>query len=184
MSGRPVPSPAGGQRTPGCWKRFLSWSLFVAVCSAVFLDLSLSSARVPKHALGARLNDMRPTNAAKKRPRTRPPPSLPPHALASAPGALILNRNLPDPAVLDVRGRYYLYSSQTGFRTPPVSLTLSKDATLFHWDKTATALATVSSWAETGFTWAPDVRFIDGWPSKSLPSSSGSSLSCLSWPPN
>jgi beta-xylosidase len=73
-----------------------------------------------------------------------------------------VDRNLPDPAVLEVRGRYYLYSSQTGFATPPVSLTTSKGSTLFHWNKTIAALKTVPSWAETGFTWAPDVRFFDG----------------------
>ena len=90
------------------------------------------------------------------------PAQLPPHANASAPGVLILDRNLPDPAVLEVGGRFYLYSSQTGFSTPPVSLTTSRGTSLFHWNKTGTALANVPSWAETGFTWAPDVRFIDG----------------------
>ena len=99
-----------------------------------------------------------------------------PRAAVSAPGVLILDRNLPDPAVLDIAGRYYLYSSQTGFATPPVSLTTSSGATLFHWNKTGTALAEVPPWAETGFTWAPDVRFVDGryvmyfnaWANKSL----------------
>ena len=80
----------------------------------------------------------------------------------SSPGVLILDRNLPDPVVVDVRDRYYLYSSQTGFDTPPVSLTTSDGPTLLRWAKTGTALATVPSWAETGFTWAPDVRRIDG----------------------
>jgi beta-xylosidase len=89
---------------------------------------------------------------------------------------LILNRNLPDPAVLEQGGRYYLYSSQTGFGTPPVALTVSDGPTLLHWGKTGTALATVPAWAENGFTWAPDVAMIDGryvmyfdaWAGKSL----------------
>ncbi|MHB1986404.1 MAG: glycoside hydrolase family 43 protein [Acidimicrobiales bacterium] len=115
------------------------------------------------------------------------PHALPPPANPSAPGVLILgHRNLPDPAVLDVGGRYYLYSSQTGFDSPPASLTTSSGPTLFHWNPTGAALTTVPSWAETGFTWAPDVRLIDGrylmyfnaWSAKSMffePAATGSS---------
>jgi beta-xylosidase len=114
----------------------------------------------PVHATAARVLLAQPgSGSPPSRPRER---SLPPHANASAPGVLILDRNLPDPAVLDAHGRYYLYSSQTGFDTPPASVTISDGGTIFHWGQTGAALRAVPAWAETGFTWAPDVRFIAG----------------------
>ena len=93
-------------------------------------------------------------------------------------------RNLPDPFILHVGSEYYMYSSQTSIYTPTVSLTMSKGDSLFSWGKTRAALDSVSSLAENGFSWAPDVRRIDGlyvlyfdaWSRKSMyfaPSESG-----------
>lgn len=91
------------------------------------------------------------------------PVVLPPHANAEAPGKIILpHRNLPDAFVLNADGRYYVYSSQTGFATAPARVTVSDGRSLLKWGKTGSALATLPKWAENGFTWAPDVRKIDG----------------------
>lgn len=88
---------------------------------------------------------------------------LAPRADPMAPGLLILpRRNLPDPFVLPSGGRYYLYSSQTGLYSPPISLTVSRSNSLFAWSSTRTVLSQVPSWASNGFTWAPDVRRIRG----------------------
>jgi arabinan endo-1,5-alpha-L-arabinosidase len=67
---------------------------------------------------------------------------------------------MPDPFVLTTAGGYYLFSSQTGFRTPPVSVSFSTDP--FHWPASHSALSKLPPWAVSGFTWAPDVRRIDG----------------------
>jgi len=159
-----------------------SWRMFPAIAAVVLaLVAGLVFALVSEFGR-ARQEPLRLTTATQEHPfghvfdLRATLQRLPPHAKISAPGSLILDRNLPDPAVLEVRGRYYLYSSQTGFATPPVSLTTSKGPTLFRWNRTVAALKSVPSWAETGFTWAPDVRFIDGryvmyfnaWAEKSL----------------
>ena len=102
-----------------------------------------------------------PTGATTRQPageETNLPPANP-----QAPGRIIIpHRNLPDPFVLEVKGHYYLYSSQTGFLTPPASVTESIGASLTRFGPTRAAMSSVPSWAETGFTWSPDVRFIDG----------------------
>jgi len=161
MTEDPATSQPRPRRAKGLWKVAVTGALILAVGGALTSSLSRAST---KHALGVGASVAPPVHAAAYQiaAQRRAPRSLPPHAKAPAPGVLILDRNLPDPAVVELQGRYYLYSSQTGFATPPVSLTTSDGATLFHWNRTGTALATVPSWAETGFTWAPDVRLIDG----------------------
>ncbi|MGA3352282.1 MAG: glycoside hydrolase family 43 protein [Acidimicrobiales bacterium] len=149
-------------RTTHLRKTTIAGVAILLVTGAITFGLAATSGTAsPQRAIGAQPRGV-PAHPSTDRLRTSRTLSPPPHAIFSAPGKLILDRNLPDPAVLDVRGRYYLYSSQTGFDTPPASLTESRGSTLFHWNKTGTALATVPSWAETGFTWAPDVRRIDG----------------------
>jgi beta-xylosidase len=150
------------RRTNAWWKLVLAAAVILAVGGTLVIAIASASRRAPKGVTASSPGAVGTTGPA-SRLRARPvPPSLPLHASLSTPGMLILDRNLPDPAVVEVRGRYYMYSSQTGFDTPPVSLTTSKGLSLFHWNKTGTALAIVPSWAETGFTWAPDVREIDG----------------------
>lgn len=85
-------------------------------------------------------------------------PGGPKPANEARPADLVLpHRNLPDPYVLKVGDTYYLYSSQTGFTTPPVPLTESAGDTLFRWHRTEAAMTALPSWAEDGFTWSPDV---------------------------
>lgn len=111
---------------------------------------------------------------------------LPPPANPAAPARIIIpTRNLPDPFVLHVGTRYLMYSSQTSFSTPPAALTQSLDDTTYHWGKTGAALSSVPVWAESGFTWSPDVRevspshyvmYFSAWALKSLyfdPAASG-----------
>jgi beta-xylosidase len=55
--------------------------------------------------------------------------------------------------------RYYLYTSQTNFWTPDVSLRVSRD--LRRWEsEPVDAMPDPLPWAAVGFTWAPDVRKI------------------------
>ncbi|HLN04923.1 MAG TPA: family 43 glycosylhydrolase [Acidimicrobiales bacterium] len=68
--------------------------------------------------------------------------------------------NRPDPFVLVTAKGDYLYTSQTGFSTPPVSVSFSRSPG--HWPAPSAAMLVVPPWAEDGFTWGPDVRFIDG----------------------
>lgn len=125
--------------------------------------------RLPRTSLlvlglcGAVVAVLLPTIASRSHVRHHSPDPQGPPASLRAPGEIVIpGRNLPDPDVVFWRGHYYLYSSQTGFGTPPISLTRSTGPSLYSWGKTVTGMGTVPSWAETGFTWAPDVRYIDG----------------------
>ena len=87
--------------------------------------------------------------------------ALPPRANPEDPGTLVTpGANRPDPFVMPVAGGYWLYSSQTGFTTPPISVSFSRN--LRRWPAPHAALRTLPPWAVDGFTWAPDVRRIEG----------------------
>jgi len=78
----------------------------------------------------------------------------------AAPARIIApGRNQPDPFVLTTRRGYYLYSSQLGLNTPPVSVSASKN--LHKWGLPRAAMPRDPTWATNGFTWAPDVAFIE-----------------------
>lgn len=89
------------------------------------------------------------------------PTTLPPPANSAAPAHIVTSgRDLPDPFVLTTRHGYYLYSSQSGFTSAPVSVATSK--VLDHWGPSQAALAMDPPWATFGYTWSPDVRQIRG----------------------
>jgi beta-xylosidase len=110
----------------------------------------------------------RPTTTSTSAPSPPDPTSpttttttVPPPANPADPALLVTpGRNLPDPFVLVTKSGYYLYSSQTGFTTPPISVTFSDN--LESWPAPRAAMSAVPPWAVDGFTWAPDVRFIAG----------------------
>jgi len=77
-----------------------------------------------------------------------------------APARLVFEKNLPDPFVLNVPGGYELYASQTGIPSPIVPTAFS--TTPGHWPAPHSAMPAVPAWATLGFTWAPDVRHVDG----------------------
>ena len=90
-----------------------------------------------------------------------PPPAPPPPADPAEPALLVTpGRNLPDPFILATGQGLFLYSSQTGFSTPPVSV--ARATTLDHWGPSTAALSVDPPWATFGYTWSPDVREIDG----------------------
>jgi beta-xylosidase len=77
-------------------------------------------------------------------------------AVILTPGA-----DAPNPMLLAANGRYYLYTSQTNFWTPNVSVRVSRD--LRRWDgPPRDAMPVPLPWAAVGFTWAPDVHEIGG----------------------
>ncbi len=66
-------------------------------------------------------------------------------------------KNEPDPDVVKVGSTFYLYFSQTGFTTPPISVVTSSN--LLSWaGRPSAAMPNAPSWAIDGFTWAPDVH--------------------------
>ncbi|HKH88436.1 MAG TPA: family 43 glycosylhydrolase, partial [Acidimicrobiales bacterium] len=88
---------------------------------------------------------------------TAPPPT----GEAAAPALVTTpNENLPDPFILKVPGGYELYASQTGLYGPTIPTAFS--TTIYHWPAVHAAMPEVPSWATFGFTWAPDVRRLDG----------------------
>lgn len=70
----------------------------------------------------------------------------------------VLAEDAPDPAILKVGSSYYAYSTNAGGRTVPVF----RSADLVHWKAAGDALPTLPKWAESGFTWAPDVLKVKG----------------------
>jgi beta-xylosidase len=90
-------------------------------------------------------------------PTTAPPP---PGDVASPALITTPNENLPDPFILKVPGGYELYASQTGLYGPTIPTAFS--TTIYHWPAAHAAIPVLPAWATFGFTWAPDVRHLDG----------------------
>jgi beta-xylosidase len=136
--------------------------LSVVAVLCVLGGCSLSSAAPAARLHGTKLTSARSSSTHSRTAVASPPPtSLPPPANPRQPGSVVTpGSNMPDPFVLVTRAGYYMYSSQTGFTTPPVSVTFSRD--LDRWPAPQAAMSVVPPWAMDGFTWAPDVRFIDG----------------------
>jgi len=77
---------------------------------------------------------------------------------AVAPGAgtfvnPVIDRDFPDPGVLRVGDTYYVYA--TNGAGANIQAARSKD--LVRWDPLVDVLPILPTWAERGFTWAPDV---------------------------
>ncbi|MGH8995048.1 MAG: glycoside hydrolase family 43 protein [Acidimicrobiales bacterium] len=69
--------------------------------------------------------------------------------------------DIPDPFVVQLGGLYIMFSSQETFYGPNVPLMVSDSLTT--WPGTILdALPTLPKWAEPGFTWSPDVRYLHG----------------------
>ena len=86
--------------------------------------------------------------------------TLPPHGNPKDPARIISRKNLPDPFVLKVPGGYQLYASSTKISGLVVPTAFSK--TITQWPTLHSAMPVVPPWAQRGFTWAPDVRYLDG----------------------
>ncbi|MGD0313930.1 MAG: glycoside hydrolase family 43 protein [Acidimicrobiales bacterium] len=75
------------------------------------------------------------------------------------PGRVILSGpDSTDPFMVKVAGRYYLYTSQQYYLNVP----LRTGTTIGRWGKPVDALPHLPNWAESGFTWAPDVHQVAG----------------------
>ena len=69
--------------------------------------------------------------------------------------------DVPDPFVVEQGGVYFMFSSQDAFYGPNIPIMVSDSLT--SWAGTILdALPTLPKWAEPGFTWSPDVRYVDG----------------------
>jgi beta-xylosidase len=86
--------------------------------------------------------------------------TLPPRGSLKYPARIIDRRNLPDPFVLKVPGGYQLYASSTAIVSSVIPTAFS--TSISHWPAFHSALPVVPPWAVRGFTWAPDVRYLDG----------------------
>ncbi|MGS2619008.1 family 43 glycosylhydrolase [Micromonospora sp. LZ34] len=73
---------------------------------------------------------------------------------ATAPAALVIASDFPDPDVIKVGGTYYAYSTNNGHGNVPVATATSLTGP---WTRRADALPTLGAWASGGLTWAPDV---------------------------
>jgi len=74
----------------------------------------------------------------------------------AAPANVLLDRNFPDPSVLQVGDTYFLYATGTG-RT---NLQITRSDDLTDWTELPDALPALPAWAEPGFTWAPAVTTV------------------------
>ena len=87
---------------------------------------------------------------------TTPQPA--PTTTPDAPGQLVPSgENRTDPFLLVADGRYYLYTTGPPFGgTPNVPVASTTD--FVHWSTVTDALPTLPPWANSGFTWSPDVH--------------------------
>jgi len=67
----------------------------------------------------------------------------------------VYDSNFPDPFILNVKGTYYAYATNSGGND--VQLATSKD--LVNWTYRGEALGNLPAWAREGLTWAPEVMF-------------------------
>jgi beta-xylosidase len=80
------------------------------------------------------------------------PVTLPDPAVIVTPG-----QDLPNPFIIKVAHRYYLFSSKPNINGPNISVKSSTSLTT--WPQASTdALPDLPPWAQTGFSWSPDVR--------------------------
>lgn len=138
LTGRSLRSSGSGGRQ----RRFGAAAISAGV--ALVLASCSSAAAVP-----ASTTSIPPTTAPPLAGNIRVPASI------AAPG-----QNLPDPFVLEVPHGYELYASQTGLYAQILPTSFS--AKFGSWPSTHSAMPTLPSWATNGFTWAPDVRYLDG----------------------
>jgi hypothetical protein len=76
-------------------------------------------------------------------------------AAADTVGELVIDADAPDPEVLvDIDGRYWLFSTQVSFTNVPVR----SSTDLRSWSGPTEALPQLGSWARWGFTWSPGVE--------------------------
>jgi beta-xylosidase len=65
----------------------------------------------------------------------------------------VYRSNFPDPGVIRVDGTYYAY----GTNGPHGNIPLLTSTDLVHWTGKGDALPSVGPWAQSGYTWAPEV---------------------------
>jgi beta-xylosidase len=72
----------------------------------------------------------------------------------------VINRDFPDPGILQVGDTYYAYSTNASGRNVPVATSTD----LINWDFLNDAMPSLPSWAQLGgsYVWAPEVMEIDG----------------------
>ncbi|MGA2208424.1 MAG: glycoside hydrolase family 43 protein [Acidimicrobiales bacterium] len=107
---------------------------------------------------GSKTGPTRPSTTTTSVPPTTAPPArgdIDDPATVPAPSG-----NLPDPFVLKVPGGYQLYASQASLSGAIIPTAFS--SRFGRWPATHGAMTKLPPWATVGFTWAPDVRYLDG----------------------
>ena len=69
--------------------------------------------------------------------------------------------DIPDPFVVPLDGVYFMFASEETFYGPNVPLMVSDSLTSWS-GPNLDALPVLPKWAGPGFTWSPDVRYVDG----------------------
>ncbi len=118
-------------------------SLVALVAAAVGAGVGIGRA-LPRSAPADPVPTLRPPPAPSYDPGTIVAPSIP---------------ALSDPFVLQGRGVDYLYTSSSGYEPPNIPVRTFTD--LRHLGPMVDAMPTLPAWTR-GWTWAPDVRHIDG----------------------
>lgn len=100
-----------------------------------------------------------PPPAQNPSPTTAAPITSPIATPASTFTNPVLNRDFPDPDVLQVNGDYYAYATNSG----GINVQVARSKDLVHWSVLQDALPSLPAWAsrEFGYVWAPDVSSLD-----------------------
>jgi beta-xylosidase len=72
----------------------------------------------------------------------------------------VLDRDFPDPDVIEVDGQYYAYSTNSG----GINIQVARSRDLVHWSVLMDGMPALPAWAsrEFGYVWAPEVSSFDG----------------------
>lgn len=147
-------------------RRRLPWARLIA--SFLGLVVVVSSALAPAVAAGGAKKRWDPIRVAPVR--------------LSHPGVLITpGANVPNPFITKFHGRYLMFASQDVVFIP-IDLLVSKSLTRWR-DKLLDPFPNLPRWAETNFTWSPDVRELDGryvmWFSAARATTSAAPTKCI-----
>jgi beta-xylosidase len=120
-----------------------------------------------------------PAAAARK---ADPPLAVAPVQMSAPAVDVTPGMDIPDPFVVPLGGVYFMFASQETFYGPNVPIMVSDSLTSWS-GPNLDALPVLPTWAGPGFTWSPDVRYVDGrwvmWFNAALASASFGGTKCI-----
>lgn len=137
--------PSKGQRRTTSGERRMAWSFAVGLWLVVVAMLLAACGGAEQRA---------------EQPTAPTPPAATPAGPTAAPSPgpgmfanPVIDQDFPDPDTIKAGDAYYAYATNAGGS----NIQMAQSADLVHWRILGDALPVLPSWAQSGFTWAPEV---------------------------